>query len=179
MVAMSLAACGGSPTTTTTTGTPAVPVAGVPASPVTNVSGTSDTLSPTQTVTPGQPFPTDKTTVPASVLKALATKKPLLVMWVDPTTKVAKDQRREVNAIIKRNKGTIRLVALNYTKDDAPSTTATLPVETQKIELLASSLQLNTTPYILFVDRFGRITYRLAGFADRELLQREVLRATE
>lgn len=184
MVAMSLTACGGSPAPTESTGTPAAPTAGVPASPAAAnanaVAPTGDTLSPTQTVTPGEMFPTDKTAVPASVLTALAKKKALLVMWLDSSTKVATDQRREVNRIIKKYKGTINLVSLKYTRGLTSSTTSTtLEPETQKLELLASSLKLNTTPYILFVDRYGRITYRFAGFADRKLLEREILRATE
>jgi hypothetical protein len=181
MVAMSLAACGGSPSTTDTTGAAGTP-AGVPAAPApTAVAASSgDILSPTANIKPGQMFPTDKTVVPTNVLTQLTAKRPLLVLWLDSSTKVAADQRREVNAAIKKYKGTITLVALDYTAGLASSgTSATLDPETQKVELLASALEINTTPYILFVDRFGRITYRFAGFTDRVLLGREILRATE
>jgi hypothetical protein len=182
MVAMSLAACGGSPATTDTTGAAGTPAAGAPAAPAPAAAAASsgDILSPTANVKPGQMFPTDKTVVPTTVLSALTAKKPLLVLWLDSSTKVAADQRREVNAAIKKYKGTITLVALDYTAGLASSgTSATLDPETQKVELLASALEINTTPYMLFVDRFGRITYRFAGFTDRVLLGREILRATE
>ena len=183
MVAMSLAACGGAPAATDTTGTSGTPAAGAPvaAPPVAAVTPpAADTLSPTQTVKPGEMFPTDKTVVPASVLSALSTKMPLMVVWLDQTTKVAANQRAEVKWVMQRYKGLVTLVNLDYTAGLISATTsATLDPETQKVELLASALQINTTPYILFVDRFGRITYRYAGYTDRQLLKREVLRATE
>ena len=182
-VALGLAACGAATPTTDTTGTAGAPVAGVPVAPTpaaNNALATDDVFSPTQTVTPGEMFTTDSTMVPANVLTLLKAKKPLLVLWYDPSTEVAADQRREVNATMKKYRGTISLVALNYTVGLTSSeTSTTLDAETQKIELLATALKVNTTPYILFVDRYGRITYRFAGYTDRALLNREVLRATQ
>lgn len=180
-VALSLAACASTPpatTPTTGTGTPAAGIPVAPAAPAV-AAKTGDTLSPTQTVTPGEMFPTDPTLVPASIITDLQAKKPLMVLWFDPSTKVSTDQRKEVDATMKKYRGSITLVALDYTVGVSPSNGATLAPETQKLELLAGALKLDTTPYILFVDRFGRITYRYAGFTDRKLLNREVLRATE
>jgi hypothetical protein len=179
MVAGSLAACGGTPDTGTT-GTPGTTPAGTavvataPAAPAVKV----DIYSPTQTVEPGKMFPSDPSSVPSAVIENLTAKKPMLVYIFDPTTKVASDQRREINAAIRKYRGDIELVTFDYTAGLASEGT-TLPVELNKAELMTGVLRVNTTPYIVFVDGSGRITYRFAGFVDRGLLEREVLRATQ
>jgi hypothetical protein len=178
--AFALAACSSGAPTASTTGTPAAPVAVVPAAPVAPVNTSGDILSPTETVVPGEMFPTDPSTVPSSVLTVLSAKKPMLVFWYDPTTQVAADQRKAIDTAIRKSPSPITLLALDYTIGlPSDNTTATLPLQTQKLELLAAALRVNTTPYILFVDRYGRITYRFAGFTDWRLLEREVLRATD
>jgi hypothetical protein len=180
--AFALAACSsGTPTTsTTTTTTSGTPAAVVPATPVAPATASGDILSPVETVVPGETFPTDPSTVPSSVLTVLGAKKPVLVFWYDPTTQVAADERKEIDTAIDKSPSPITLLALDYTPGlPADDTSATLPPETQKLELMAAALKVNTTPYILFVDRYGRITYRFGGFTDWHLLEREVLRATE
>jgi hypothetical protein len=181
MVASALTACGSASTDTGAAGVPATGVAVVPAAaPAAAAAVSSDIYSPTQTVTPGEMFPTDAKTVPASVVAALSAKRPLLVLWYDPTTLVSLDQRRSVDATIREYEGSIDLVALDYTVGLASgAASATVDAESQKVELLAAALRVNTTPYILFVDRYGRITYRFAGFADRALLVCEALRAIQ
>jgi len=179
MVGSALAACGGAPADDGTTGTPAVtptatPAAAAPAAPQ------GDINSPTQTVVPNEMFPTDPSSVPSAVLTKLTAKRPLMVYFYDPTTSVTKDQRVEVDVAMKKYRGTIDLVALDYTTGIVPEgSNMSLDAETQKLSLLSAALKVNTTPYIVFVDRYGRITYRFAGFTDRILLGREVLRATE
>jgi hypothetical protein len=183
MVASALAACGAAPADTTgTTGTPAaagVPAAAAAAAPAAPAAS-ADIYSPTQTVTPGELFPTDASTVPSAVLAVSSTKVPMLVFWYDPTSKVTADQRSAVKATIKKYSGSIRLVSLDYTVGLASGvTSATLDAQTQKVELLAAALNVKTTPYILFVDRYGRIVYRFAGYVDSMLLNREALRAIQ
>jgi len=114
------------------------------------------------------------------VLDKLAAKQPMLMYWYDPTSLVSKDQRAEIDAVMKRYRGTIDLVTFDYTVGlKKPSVSATLPPEVAKSELMTSLLNVHTTPYVLFVDGSGRITYRFAGFVDRGLLERETLRATQ
>ena len=186
MVAASLVACsGGADTSATTTpaagsGT-AVPV--VPAGAAgASAAAQGDIYSPTQTVNPNDNrFPNDKTIVPSAIIEDLTAGKPMLIFYYDPTTKVSSDERREIDAAIKKYRGTIELMALDYTAGLTNSTdgSATLDPETQKIELLSSALKVNTTPFIVFVDGAGRTTYKFAGYVDRMLLSREVLRATQ
>ena len=179
MVASVLAACGSAPTATSTT--PAVVPVTQPANVVSTTSGTgsTDTYSPTQTVNAGDKLSTDAAVVPASVLANVAAKKPMLIFWSDPTTKVTTDQIKEIDAALSKFSGMIQLVSLDYTAGLAsPSSSSTIDPETQKVELFAASLNVTTTPFIVLVDQYGRITYKFAGIVDRTLLRREVLRAT-
>jgi thioredoxin-related protein len=186
MVASVLAACGGTPAATSSN-TPAVVPATQPAANTaqTGAAGTSggspsgDIYSPTQTVDVGDTLSTDAAVVPASVLANVAAKKPMLIFWSDPTTKVTTDQVKEITAALKKYTGMIQLVNIDYTVGlGSTGASSTIDPETQKIELFASSLKINTTPYIVFVDQYGRITYKFAGIVDKGLLTREVLRAT-
>ena len=183
MVAGTLAACS-SPAATTdtsgsTAGTPAPVVAAPPAAASSTATG-NDILSPTEVVSEGEMFPTDPTSVPKAVLDNLSASKPMLVYFYDPTTKVSGDQRKQIDSAIKKYRGTIELMTFNYTVGLAtPSAGTTLPAEVNKAELMTGLLKVHTTPYIIFVDRYGRITYRFAGYVDHKLLEREVLRATE
>lgn len=183
MVALALAACSAAPADTGTTGTAGAPapVPVAPAAPAPAVAAPSgDTLSPTQTVTAGEMLPTDQTILPTSVMANITGKKPMLILWTDPTTKVAHDARVSANNAVRKYRGSIQLVALDYTAGlSSNASSATLDPETQKIELFTAALRVNTTPYMVFVDQFGRITYRFAGWTDKDLLRREVLRAIQ
>jgi thioredoxin-related protein len=131
-------------------------------------------------VAAGEMFPNDKSVVPSAIVTDLAAGKAMLVFYYDPTTKVSAEQRKEVDAAMKKYRGSIDLFALDYTAGVGSTVTSTsLSPEVQKIELLSSALKVNTTPYIVLVDGAGRVVYRFAGFVDRTLLSREVLRATE
>jgi hypothetical protein len=176
-----LAACVGGATSDSTVGAP-LPLSPVPSPVATGTTVATDVLSPTQPVTPGEMFPADPATVPKAVLADLAAKRPMLVYFYDPSTNVAGDQRREIDAVLRRYAGAIELVTFNYTsglRSSDGSAATSLPPEVDKAELMTGQLKVNTTPYIVFVDGHGRITYRFAGFVDRALLEREVLRATE
>ena len=187
VAAIALAACSSAPTTSATNPTTeaanSAPVAAAQAA-VSGGSGqtansSGDNLSPVQVVTPGETFPTDPASVPKSVLNNLTAKKPMLVFIYDPTTNVSADQRKEINAVMSKYRGEIELMTFNYRAGASASAGTSLPPEVAKAELMTGLLKVNTTPYMVFVDRFGRITYRFAGYTDRGLLEREVLRATE
>lgn len=181
MVAASLAACGGgggsgsSTAPQTIAPAPAAAEASVPVSP--------DKLSPTQTVQPYANFPTaERSQVPTSVLDKLAAKTAFILYWFDPTMQVTKDQNREFNAIMPKYRGLIELESIDYTQaisEAATSAAGAAALPSTKYALMTGLLRVNTTPYVMFVDRFGRITYRYAGFVDRTLLEREILRATQ
>jgi hypothetical protein len=128
----------------------------------------------------GIPFPTDASSVPQDILANVTTGKPVIVFWYDPTTYVSKDQRTEIDAAMKKYTGSITLFALDYTLGvPTSSSPTTLPAEVDKAERLAGLLKVSTTPYIVFVNSSGTITFRFAGFVDRVLIRREIMRATQ
>lgn len=179
MVAASLAAC--SPPTAEQISSSAL-ASSSPSATAAASSVASDPLSPTQSAVPYVQFPTAGLQLPTVVADALTAKQPMLLYWYDPTATVSKDQRAEIDSVMKRYRGLIDLVAIDYTAGipkPSASAGATLPVEVGRLELMTAQLRVNTTPYVLFVDRYGRITARFAGFVDRGLLERETLRATQ
>jgi hypothetical protein len=183
MAASALAACSSAPpaaTSGTSASTAAASNAAKAAAAANAAAPTGDIYSPTQTVTPNQLLSSDTAVVPASVLAKVAAKKPMLLFFYDPTTKVEADQMREIAAALNKASVSIDLLSFDYTiAISSVEESATIDPSVQKIALFAGSLGINTTPYIALVDRFGRITYRFAGIVDRGLLVREVLRATQ
>jgi hypothetical protein len=182
MAAVSLIACSsGSSTTTTQTGTP-VPAAGgssLPAATTAPGGASGDVLSPLAVNSPDV-FPTDAASVPAAVIDNLKAKKPMIVFWYDPTTDVSADQRTEIDAVLKKYAGSITLVTFDYTVGvPTGSTSTTLPTEIDKAERMTGLVKVTTTPYIVFVNSAGQITFRFSGFVDRGLIEREVMRATQ
>ncbi len=186
VAAVSIVACSGTtPTSNTTSSSPSLPAAGVSAAAVGQLSATetSDVLSPKQIVQPYQQMPTDPSVVPADLLDKLNAKQPVLLYFYDPTEQVSNDEAAEISATLKKYPGVISLVSYDFTPGIPTSSTQTsVAPEVAKIELLAEALKVSTTPYILFIDRYGRITYRFAGYVDGgspSLLERETLRATQ
>lgn len=172
-VAASLAACGGGDTTAATpTGqTPPTVSATVPS------TNASDTKSPNEVVS-NEPFPTDKTQVPQAILDRLQAKQPMLIFFFDSSQIITSAQRVEVDEVADEYRGLIDLITYDL-ESGLGSDGATVDVEVQKAFSMAGLLKIQHMPYSLFVDRAGRITGRFSGFADRALLEREVLRATE
>jgi hypothetical protein len=157
-----------------------VPVTNVP--PAATVSTTTDVLSPTETVLPYQQVPTATASVPTKVLADLQARQPMLMFIYDPTSLVSNDERIEIDSVMDKYRGMIDLVTLDYTAGlpgVLPSTQTTATKEIQKAALLIADLRVSTTPCVLFVDHYGRVTYRFAGYVDSGLLEREALRATK
>ena len=179
MVAVAAAVAGGGgggggngSTTPRTTAPIPAPVATPAAS-----ANASDTKSPKEIVRNEQ-FPIDKTSVPQAVLDRLQAKQAMLIFFFDSSQIVTSEQRDEVNAVVAKYRGLIDLVAYDV-ESVLGSSEASRDVETRKAFAMAGLVGVKHTPYTLFVDRAGRITGRFSGFADRTLLEREVLRATE
>jgi hypothetical protein len=179
MVAVSIVACASGGTAPTETGTP-VPVAGTPAAQAPAApAANADVLSPLAVNAPDV-FPTDPASVPQAVIDNLKAKKPMVVFWYDPSTHVSKDQRTEIDAVLGKYAGAITLVSFDYTVGiPSGSLTTTLPPEIDKAERMTGLLKVTTTPYIVFVNANGQITFRFSGYVDRGLIEREVMRATQ
>jgi hypothetical protein len=173
LIAVSLAACGGDTAAVNATSSTAPPAAAPPGTPPVVVP--ADPLSPTETVS-NEPFPTAVDGVPTVILDLLGSKQPILLFFYDSTQLITAEQRAEVDVVIKRYRGLITLVAYDIRAESASADTSRDP-EVEKALDLAGTLGVKHTPYVLIVDRYGRVTGRFAGYVDRALIEREVLRA--
>lgn len=137
---------------------------------------TKDTKSPTETVT-NEPFPVVKDETPADVTTRLQNGQPMLILFYDDEQAITTDQRAEIDVVLKKYRGLIDFLSYDIA-EGLPGSEQATSAAAQQAAQMAGTLKVNFTPYIIFVDRAGRITYRFSGFTDRELLEREVLRAT-
>jgi len=170
-LALSMAGCGGGdPETTETTPPAATPAAGTPAeTPVLT------DRSPVEQGAP-EPFPSlEGTTVPEMLAAKLQAGRPLLVFFYDRTELETKPQRAEIDDVLSEYRGLIDLVTF-----DVGATTGGVATDGAKQAVaLANGLRVSSTPYIIIVDGNGFITWRWLGYVDREIINKEVLRATE
>jgi len=170
-LALTVAGCGGGADEATTE-TPATPP---PASaPAVEVPTVTD-RSPVEFGEP-EPFPSlEGTTVPETVASKLQSGRPLLLFFYDKDELETKTQRAEVDAVLSEYRGLIDLVSFDIgaTKDGGATDAAKQAVA------LANGLRVTSTPYIIIVDGNGFITWRWLGYVDREIINKEVLRATE
>ncbi|MDZ4655535.1 MAG: hypothetical protein U1F44_06635 [Coriobacteriia bacterium] len=115
------------------------------------------------------------TEIPSAIQQKLDDGRPMAVFFYDGTQVVTKDQRVELDAALAEYRGLIDLVTFNLA-----STAGSPPGEDAQVAaVIASDLGISGTPYIMLVDGNGFVTWRYKGYIDREVIGREVLRATE
>jgi len=191
VMVLSLVGCGGGDDTATeevavqTQGTAVPSPAG--AAPAES-AGPTNTLSP-QEKQVFEPFPTDEEVLTAEVKQRLEAKRPMLLYFYDATQKTTNDQRAEIDTVLAEYRGLIDLVSYDvskYVSTDASGVVTPKPgmeddITAQQVATLLGSdyLDVTFTPYIVFVDRQGYITWRVRGWVDSALLEPQVLRATE
>ncbi len=136
-----------------------------------------------------EPFPTDEEALTDEIAERLDAGQPMVVFFYDEAQETADDQRAEIDAVLEDYRGLIELVAYDVASYIDVSDEGEISVipgmeddETaNKVGRLFSSdyLDVKFTPYLVFVNADGYITYRYRGIVDRDLIEREVLRATE
>lgn len=174
-VMVALTACGGGGASSDGAVVTTAPVP-VPGAAVAASSNSSDVLSPSQIVLNEQ-FPTSVESVPAEILVKLRAKRPMLIVYMDSTQVVNSDQWNEIDAVMEKYRGLIDLLSYDVAAG-LVSVETSKPTDLQKAMSLAGSINVKNAPYMIFVDRYGRVIGRFLGFTDRTLLEREVLRAT-
>ncbi len=105
----------------------------------------------------------------------LDAKRPMALYFFDSSLPESKIIRAELDAVLSENRGLIDLVTfdLGATKNGVATDSS------QVGATLAGDLQVVRPPYIVLVDGNGFIVWRFMGYVDREIIGREVLRATE
>jgi hypothetical protein len=177
-MALAIAGCGGDTGAVVPTGIPTSTAP--PAS--SNTAKPDDKLAPTITVAPGQvaypePWPLPPFRTPRKVQDALDSKQPLMLVYIDSSQRVTADQKAEISAVAKDYAGAIDVVIYDIAKG-LPEARNTLGSETATAVAAGQILSIDHTPYILFINDHGNITWRFDGYTDRKLLEREILRAT-
>lgn len=134
-------------------------------------------------------FPDSEEIVPAVIAQRIAAKKPMLIFFYDSQQKTTDDQRAAIDIVLNDYRGTIDLVSFDagkYVTIDESGTVSVKPGmgDDETAERIArlmagDNLDVRFTPYLVFVDRQGYITYRYRGYVDESAIEREVLRATE
>lgn len=131
--------------------------------------------SPVETPT-AVPFPSAlSTAMPDAVKSKLDAGRPMILFFYDTTESETKEQRAEIDAVLSKYRGLIDLVTFDVTlpKSGSPSDAV------KRAATFATDLGVKSTPYIIVVDSGGFITWRWLGFVDRDVIEREVLRATQ
>jgi hypothetical protein len=201
-LALTLTACGGGgdettqPAETTQAAAPAEPAADA-----TDEDVEPDRSPPEEQVY--EPFPTDPEVVPLDILSRLeggeeGDAQPMLIYFYDEDQTTTQQQDEWVNEVATDYPGLIDVVSYDigaFVETDAngaitlSNEEALIEAEGQPIEYTNAQkaarltgdqwLDVSFTPYIVFTDQFGYITYRIRGPVDSKILEGQVLRATE
>lgn len=192
-LALSLAGCGGGEEEPAT-GEVAVQTQGGSTPPAAPAAAAAASAASSDTLSPGEPqkfepFPSAPEVVPTVIADRIESGQPMLVFFYDATQKASDDQRAAIDAVLADYRGLIDLVSFDAGKYVSTDDSGTIsikpgmeddPTAQQIARLLgADNLDVGYTPYIVFVNDRGYITYRVRGYVDSALLEREVLRATE
>ena len=173
--ALTLVACGGTPTATTSSSAPEPGLASASTLATASPEGT-DTLSPVQRADNAQ-LATRADETPDAVIADLKNKMPMMLYFYDSTQPVTSRQNKENDAAIAKYRGTLDYLSFNI-NTGVPGSGSSDTTQTRKVSLFAANLGVTFTPYLVFVDSYGRVVFKFNGFTDRKLIEREILRAT-
>ena len=184
--ALSLVGCGGSnttaPSSTTTAETPAPAPAPAPA--VAPAAATSIGSSNNEPDT-FSAFPTD-TIVPSAVRQDIEAKQPTLLYFYDSSQYTSKENRKIINSVMSANRGLADVFTYDVGKHFSGTASEPAAVDKsfakdgqyQQSVAFARLLGVTETPYIIITDKQGYITWKFRGLTDKDVLERQVLRAS-
>ncbi|TLM79757.1 MAG: hypothetical protein FDZ70_02700 [Actinobacteria bacterium] len=179
-LALTLTACGKKDDTATTTTTTTDTGSSAPPPPPSGaVEEVAVDRSPTETVDFGE-FPRGgsvATITPTVIAENLQAGTAMIVWYYDSTQTQTDDIRAEIDKVLADYRGLIELVAFDVRKG-VPGAAKVDP-EVEKASMIAERLGVTSTPYLIVVDTQGLITYRVRGPVDADVLEREVVRATQ
>lgn len=130
-------------------------------------------------------FPDDPS-VPADVKADIEAKQPMVLFFYDTSQYSSKENRKIIDKVMSSNRGLVDLFTFNLGSHFSGD--ASKPVEVDKefandaeyqshVEL-ARLLGVTSTPFIVVTDNQGYVTWKFRGFVDRDVLERQVLRAS-
>lgn len=172
LLALTLVGCGGGGDAEESATTEEAPAAAAPAATTPEEPGFVLDRSANDFDSLPVPFPSFSTTAtPAVFQEKLDAGRPMLILFHDDRQDVTDDLRAEVDVVMNDYRGLVDLITfdLSGAADGGDALAAVT---------YASELGVNSTPYVIIVDRGGFMTWRSKGFAERGVLKREVERAT-
>jgi hypothetical protein len=130
-------------------------------------------------------FPTSSA-VPKQVRELIDSKQPTLIYFYDGSQNTSVENRKIIDSVLDRNRGLVELVAYDigkYVSSDAakPVTVDKKFAKDTKYQAsinLARLLNVSFTPYMVLTDGQGFIIWKFKGLADKDFLEREILRAS-
>ncbi len=174
--ALVLVACGGAATTGAGTGAGPEPAPAQSSSLATTSPEGTDTLSPVQLAN-GASLPSRSDETPDVVLGDLKSHMPMMLYFYDSTQPATTRQNKENDAAVAKYRGTIDYLSFNINAG-VPGSGSSDETQTRRASLMAANVGVNFTPYMVFVDAYGRVVFKFNGFTDRKQIEREILRAT-
>lgn len=183
---LSLAGCGGSepeppPAAPPVTAAPvAAPAPAAAADPKNAPQGWSANEGPVFL-----PFPSGST-IPTEVAELIDAKQPTLIYFYDASQNSSKETRKIVDGVLEKHRGLVELVAYDIGKYVSGDAAKPVTVDadfsqdtTYQAQVgLAKRLDVSYTPFIVLTDNQGFIVWRFKGLGDRDVIEREVLRAS-
>ena len=192
-LALMLTACGGG-------GEPAADQPAEATAPAPPPSAAAEEVKPDRSPSEGQvyePFPTDPEVVPKEILDRLEEGQSMLLYFYDGDQSTTKQQTEAVDEVMKDYPGLIDELRYDVGKYVVTGTDGSItldqealmevedqPAEEQNAQMVAQLLgsewlDVTFSPYIIFTDADGYITYRIRGPVDSKILEGQVLRVAD
>lgn len=131
------------------------------------------------------PLPTGST-VPSSVLEAVAAKQPLLIFFYSSNQPTASQQRGQIDKAVKPYRGLIDVQSFDlgkYVSQDGVVVKVDPAIgnntNASRAATFANELGVNFTPYIVIADSNGYTTWKGRGPYDHQLLDQQIQRVTQ
>lgn len=183
LLALSVAGCGGGATEEPVE--PAGTQTEAPQTPTETPQPSSETTAAQGAVF--YRFPVGEKT-PVALADAVKSNQALLLFFFDPSQRVTNDTRQQINTVVDDYSEAIDFYAYNVGDFATVDAEGRIEVDQQALEddsagqavvALANDLSVPFLPTTVVVDQQGYVIFQQAGFLDSDLIEREVLRATE
>ena len=130
-------------------------------------------------------FPTD-TVVPSALRDDIEAKQPTLLFFYDGSQNSSAENRKIIDSVMSSNRGLVDLFTFNIGKHFSGTASDPAVLDSgfdkdakyQSSIALARLLGVSNTPFIVITDNQGYITWKFRGFVDKDVLERQVLRAS-